>query len=85
MTTIDRKRAFTVPQSLFKYPEAVVHCRGLSHDKKVTVLRNLKRELVQLQRTEEESLLDGRGSSDTGSRLAPVPQAMIAFGQKSRP
>jgi len=38
MTNIDRKKAFTVPQSVFKNPGAVVHCRELSHDDKVTVL-----------------------------------------------
>jgi hypothetical protein len=72
MTTIDRKKASTVPQSVFRYPEVVVHCRELSHDEKVTVLRNLRRELVQLRKTAKESLLDGRGSSDAGSGLAAL-------------
>jgi len=35
MTTIDRKKAFAVPQSVFEYPRAVVHCGELSHDHKV--------------------------------------------------
>jgi len=85
MTKIDRKKAFTVPQSVFKYPEAVVHCRELSHDDKVTVLRNWKQELVQLQKAGEENMLDERGSSDVGSRLAAVTQAMIALEERSSP
>ena len=85
MTIIDRKKAFTVPQSVFKYPGAVVHCRELSHDDKVTVLRNWKQELVQLQKAAEENMLDERGSSDVGSRLAAVSQAMIALDETSGP
>jgi hypothetical protein len=90
MTRIDRKKAFTVPQSVFKYPEAVVHCRDLSHDDKVTVLRNWKQELVQLQKAGEENMLDDRGSidhgsSDVGSRLQAVTQAMIALGETTSP
>lgn len=85
MTTIDRKQAFTVPQSVFKYPEAVVHCRELSHDEKVTVLRNWKQELVQLQKAGEENMLDERGPSDVGSRLAAVTQAMIVLDERSGP
>jgi hypothetical protein len=90
MTKIDRKKAFTVPQSVFKYPEAVVHCRDLSHDDKVTVLRNWKQELVQLQKAGEENMLDDRGSSDrgssdVGSRLQAVTQAMIALGETTSP
>ena len=30
MTKVDLKKAFSVPQSVFKYPEAVLHCRELS-------------------------------------------------------
>jgi len=78
-TTIDRKKAFTVPQSVFKYPQAVVRCSELSHDEKLTVLRNWKQELVQLQKAAEENMLDERGPSDVGSRLAAVSQAMIAL------
>lgn len=83
MTTIDRKMAFTVPQSVFEHPEAVVHCRELSHDEKVTVLRNWKQELVQLQKAGEESMPDGRGPSDVGSRLAAVTQAMISLDERA--
>ena len=84
MTTVDRKKAFTVPQSVFDYPEEVVHCRELSHDDKVTVLSNWKQELVQLQKAGEENMLDerapsGRVASDVGSKLAAVTQAIIAL------
>ena len=82
MTTIDRKKAFTVPQSVFKYPQAVVRCSELSHDEKLTVLRNWKQELVQLQKAGEENMLDERGPSDVGSRLAEVTDAMIALEER---
>jgi len=70
---------------VFKYPEAVVHCRELSHDESLTVLRNWKQELVQLQKAGEENMLDERGPSDVGSRLAAVTQAMIALDERARP
>ncbi len=90
MTKVDRKKAFTVPQSVFDYPEEVVRCRELSHDDKVTVLRNWKQELVQLQKAGEENMLDergpsDRGTSDVGSQLAAVTQAMIALDESSSP
>lgn len=85
MTKIDCKQAFNVPQSLFDYPQEVVHCRELSHEDKVTVLRNWKQELVQLQKAGEENMLDERGSSDVGSQLAAVTQAMIALDEESHP
>lgn len=90
MTKVDRKKAFTVPQSVFKHPEEVVHCRGLSHVDKVTVLRNWKQELVQLQTAGDESMLDergpgGRDRSDVASRLAAVTQAMIALDEGTHP
>ena len=84
MTKVDLKKAFSVPQSVFKYPEAVLHCRELSHDDKVTVLRNWKQELVQLQKAADENMLDERGPSDVGSRLAAVTQAMIALDERPR-
>ena len=56
-----------------------------SHDDKLTVLRNWKQELVQLQKAAEENMLDERGPSDVGSRLAAVTQAMIALDERSRP
>jgi hypothetical protein len=83
MTKVDLKKAISVPQSVFKYPEAVLHCRELSHDDKMTVLRNWKQELVQLQKAAEEDMLDERGPSDVGSRLAAVTQAMIALDERS--
>jgi len=83
MTKVDRKKAFTVPQSVFKYPEAVVHCRELSHEDKVKVLSNWKQELVQLQKAGEENMLDERGPSDVASRLAAVSNAMIALEERS--
>jgi hypothetical protein len=70
---------------VFKDPGAVVHCRELSHDDKVTVLRNWKQELVQLQKAGEENMLDERGPSDVGSRLAEVSNAMIALDERPRP
>jgi len=50
----------------------------------LTVLRNWKQELVQLQKAAEENMLDERGPSDVGSRLAAVTQAMIALDERSR-
>lgn len=85
MAKIDRKKAFTVPQSVFKYPEDVVHCRDLSHDDKITVLRNWKQELVQLQKAGEENMLDERGSGDVGSRLEAVSKAMTVLEEQARP
>jgi hypothetical protein len=79
MMKVDQEKAFNVPSSVFEYPEEVLHCRELSHDDKVTVLRNWKQELVQLQKAAEENMLDERGPSDVGSRLAAVSQAMIAL------
>ena len=55
-----------------------------SHDDKSTVLRNWKQELVQLQKAPEENMLDERGPSDVGSRLAAVTQAMIALDERPR-
>jgi len=72
MTKIDRKWAFTVPESVFNYPYAVVHSRELSRDDKVTVLRNLKQELVQLHKAAEEGRLDERGPGDVGSPFAAL-------------
>jgi hypothetical protein len=85
MTTIDRKKAFKIPQAVFGYPQAVLRCRELSHDEKLTVLRNWKQELVQLQKAGEENMLDERGSADIGSRLAEVSNAMIALDERPRP
>ena len=85
MTTIDRKKAFRAPQAVFTYPEAVVQCRELSHDEKLTVLRNWKQELVQLQKAGEENMLDERGPGDVGSRLAAVTDAMIVLGESPSP
>jgi len=85
MIAVDRKKAFTAPQAVFTYPEAVVRCRELSHDKKLTVLRNWKQERVQLQKAGEENMLDERGPSDVGSRLTAVTNAMIALDERSRP
>lgn len=85
MTKVDRKKVFIVPQSVFDDPQEVVHCRELSHDDKVKVLSNWKQELVQLQKAGEENMLDERGFSDVGSRLAAVTQAMIALDEGSLP
>ena len=85
MTTIDRKKAFKVPQAVFGYPQAVLRCLELSHDEKLTVLRNWKQELEQLQKAGDENMLDQRGSSDVGSRLAEVTNAMIVLEERPRP
>lgn len=85
MTTIDPKKAFTIPQAVFGYPQAVLRCGELSHDEKLTVLRNWKQELVQLQKAGEESMLDERGSGDVGARLAEVSNALIALDERPRP
>jgi hypothetical protein len=84
MTTIDRNKAFKVPQAVFGYPQAVLHCPELSHDEKLTVLRNWKQELVQLQKAGEENMLDERHPGDVGSRLAEVTDAMIALEERPR-
>jgi len=84
MTTIDRRKAFKVPQAVFGYPQAVLRCGELSHDEKLTVLRNWKQELMQLQKAGEENMLDERGPSDVGSRLAEVNNAMIALEVRPR-
>jgi hypothetical protein len=83
MTMIDRDKAFKVPQAVFGYPQAVLRCRELSHDEKLTVLRNWKQELVQLQKAGEENMRDERGPSEVGSRLAEVNDAMIALEERS--
>ena len=54
-----------------------------SPDDKLTVLRNWKQELVQLQKAAEENMLDERGPSDVGAKLAAVTQAMIALDERS--
>jgi hypothetical protein len=82
MTIIDRKKAFTIPQAVFAYPQAVLRCRELSHDEKLTVLRNWKQELVQLQKAGEENMLDERGPNDVGPRLAEVTNAMLALEER---
>jgi hypothetical protein len=84
MTTIDQKKAFKIPQAVFAYPQAVLRCRELSHDEKLTVLRNWKQDLVQLQKAGEENMLDERGPNDVGQRLAEVTDAMIALEQGPR-
>ena len=76
MESIDRKRAFKAPQSVFLFPHAVVQTRELSYDDKLAVLRNWRQELIQLQKAGEENMRDGRGPDDVGTRLAAVQQAM---------
>jgi hypothetical protein len=85
MSTIDRTKAFKIPQAVFGYPQAVLRCRELSHDEKLAVLRNWKQELVQLQKAGEENMLDERGPNDVGPRLAEVNNAMIALDEGPRP
>jgi hypothetical protein len=82
MTTIDRKKAFKIPEAVFGYPQAVLRCSELSHDEKLAVLRNWKQELVQLQKAGEENMLDERGLNDVGPRLAEVTNAMLALEER---
>lgn len=60
-------------------------CHELSHDEKLTVLHNWKRELVQLQKAGEENMLHERRPGEVGSRLAAVTNAIIALEETSRP
>jgi hypothetical protein len=76
MESIDRKRAFSAPESEFRIPHAVVESRELSDDDKMVVLRNWKQELIQLQKANEENMLNGGGQNDLATRLAAVTQAM---------
>jgi hypothetical protein len=76
MESIDRKRAFSAPESEFRIPHEVVQSRELSDDDKIVVLRNWKQELIQLQKANEENMLNGRGPNDVATRLAAVTQAM---------
>ncbi|HEX9772950.1 MAG TPA: hypothetical protein VGA44_05750 [Steroidobacteraceae bacterium] len=76
MESIDRKRAFSAPESEFRFPHAVVQNRELSYDDKIVVLRNWKQGLIQLQKASEENMLDGRGPNDVATRLVAVTQAM---------
>lgn len=76
MESIDRKRAFTAPQTEFRFPHAVLQARELSYDDKLAVLRNWRQALIQLQKASEEKMSDERGSDDVGTQLAAVVQAM---------
>lgn len=76
MESIDRKRAFSAPQSVFRYPLAVVQSHELSYDDKLAVLRNWRQGLIQQQKATEENMLDERGPDAVGTRLAAVLQAM---------
>jgi hypothetical protein len=42
----------------------------------MVVLRNWKQELIQLQKANEENMLNGGGQNDLATRLAAVTQAM---------
>jgi predicted Zn-dependent protease len=76
MASIDRKKAFSAPESEFRLPQAVVQSRELSYDDKVAVLSNWKQGLIQLQKASEENMLDERGTNDMSTRLAAVTQAI---------
>jgi hypothetical protein len=67
---IDRKVAFDTPAAVFGHPMRVVQTSQLSHDDKVVVLRNWKRNLEKLR---EESAAPER---DLDLRLAAVAEAL---------
>ena len=74
METIDRKLVFDTPAAVFVHPMRVVQSSQLSHDDKVVVLRNWKRNLEKLR-----DLLRRRGAApqpDVDSRLAAVADAL---------
>jgi hypothetical protein len=77
MTTIDRKKALAAPESVFSHPFEVLHSGELTHDEKVSILRNWKQSLEQLQTASEENMLNEAGSSDVSMRLAAVTNALI--------
>jgi hypothetical protein len=83
MTAIDRKRAFNAPESHFRHPRFLLQNPELSYDDKITVLRNWKQALIQLQNASDENMLDN-ASNDVSAQLAAVTQAMRDLRQAQR-
>jgi len=74
METIDRKLVFDTPAAVFVHPIRVVQSAQLSHDDKVVVLRNWKRNLEKLRDLAAE---EGTAPQpDVDSRLAAVADAL---------
>lgn len=84
MTAIDRKRAFSAPDSQFGHPQRVLLETGLSYDDKIVVLRNWKQGLIQLQKASEENMLNGGGPNDVSTQLTAVTQAMQELQEQPR-
>jgi hypothetical protein len=84
MTVIERKRAFSAPESQFTHPQRVLQEAGLSYDDKVVVLRNWKQGLIQLQKASEENMFAGSGPHDVATQLTEVTQAMQELQQRPR-
>ena len=70
METIDRKLVFDTPAAVFVHPMRVLQSAQLSHDDKVVVLRNWKRNLEKLLEDAEQPQID------VDSRLVAVTQAL---------
>ena len=74
METIDRKLVFDTPATVFVHPMRVVQSAQLSHDDKVVVLRNWKRNLEKLRDLPDDE--SAAPQSDVDSRLAAVADAL---------
>jgi hypothetical protein len=77
METIDRKLVFDSPAAVFVHPMRVVQSSQLSHDDKVVVLRNWKRNLEKLRDDDAEM-----PQLDVDSRLAAVTEALGELHRK---
>lgn len=75
MGSIDHKRVFSAPDSVFGHPQRVLFTSGLSHDDKVAVLRRWKHMLETL-RAESAGKSGGTSGSDVSARLAAVRDAL---------
>jgi uncharacterized protein (DUF934 family) len=74
METIDRKLVFDTPAAVFVHPMRVVQSAQLSHDDKVVVLRNWKRNLEKLRELSDDDTI--APSLEVDSRLAAVTDAL---------
>jgi hypothetical protein len=74
METIDRKLVFDTPAAVFVHPMRVVQSAQLSHDDKVVVLRNWKRNLEKLRELSDDDT--ATPSLEVDSRLAAVTDAL---------
>ena len=74
MDTIDRKLVFDTPATVFVHPMRVIQSSQLSHDDKVVVLRNWKRNLEKLRDLPDDETAGPQAEVD--SRLAAVADAL---------